>query len=316
MTAEEDLAGAADIEAVPVRHPGRWLSTFVIAVLAAMLIHSLVTNKRYGWHYVRQYAFTTPILHGVLVTLELTGAAMAIGIVGGTLLAVMRLSANPVVSTVSWFYIWVFRGTPVLVQILLWFNVSYLYPRVSIGVPFGPAFTTLTYNNVVSPLMAGILALGLNEAAYMAEIVRAGILSVDPGQSQAASALGMSSGLITRRIVLPQAMRVIIPPTGNETISMLKLTSLASIIAIPDLLQQTQNIINATYATMPLLIMASLWYLAISSVLTTGQYFIERRYGQGTVFGQPTDTLVQRLWRSIRYIRPHERRTAASAGAG
>ncbi|HVW79812.1 MAG TPA: amino acid ABC transporter permease [Mycobacteriales bacterium] len=311
MTAEEDLAGAADIEAVPVRHPGRWLSTFVIAVLAAMLIHSLATNSQYGWSYMRRYAFTTPILHGVVVTLELTAAAMAIGILGGAALAVMRLSKNPVVASASWLYIWLFRGTPVLVQILLWFNLSYLYPHVSIGIPFGPTFATTSYNSLVSKLTAGILALGLNEAAYMAEIVRAGILSVDPGQSQAASALGMSSGLITRRIVLPQAMRVIIPPTGNETISMLKTSALVSVIAVSELLQQTQNIINATYATIPLLLMASLWYLAMTSVLTVGQYFLERRYGRGTIFGQPDETLPRRLWRSVRYLRPATTSAAA-----
>jgi polar amino acid transport system permease protein len=300
----QEPTGVADIKAVPVRHPGRWLAALVIAVLAAMLIHSLLTNGRYGWHYIGHYAFTAPILHGVLITLELTAAAMAIGVVGGTLLGVMRLSANPVVSTASWFFVWGFRGTPVYVQILLWYNLSYLYPHVSIGIPFGPTFATANFNTLVSALTAGILALGLNEAAYMAEIVRAGILSVDPGQSQAAAALGMSSSLITRRIVLPQAMRVIIPPTGNETISMLKTTSLVSTIAVPELQEHIQAIINTTYATVPLLLLGSLWYLAMTSVLTIGQYFLERRYGRGTVFGQPQQTLPQRLWRSLRYLRP------------
>ncbi|HWA65706.1 MAG TPA: amino acid ABC transporter permease [Mycobacteriales bacterium] len=314
MTIEDDRTGTSEIKAVPVRHPGRWLATFVVAVLVAMLVNSFVTNSRYGWHYIGQYGFTSPVLRGVLVTLELTGAAMAIGIVGGTLLAVMRLSANPVMSSASWFYIWAFRGTPVFVQILLWYDLSYLYPRISIGIPFGPTFATANFNSIVTPLMAGILALGLNEAAYMAEIVRAGILSVDPGQAQAASALGMSSALVTRRIVLPQAMRVIIPPTGNETISMLKTTSLVSAIAVPELLQQTQAIINVNYATVPLLIMASLWYLAITSVLTVGQYFLERRYGRGTVFGQPQDTLAQRLWRAVRYIRPQPQPAESATG--
>jgi polar amino acid transport system permease protein len=311
VTTEESRTGPADIKAVPVRHPGRWLATAVIALLAAMLVHSLFTNSQYGWHYIWQYGFTKPILHGVLVTLELTGAAMVIGIVGGVVLAIMRLSPNPVVSSASWFYIWGFRGTPVLVQILLWFNLSYLYPHVSIGVPFGPTFATANYNTLVAPLTAGILALGLNEAAYMAEIVRAGILSVDRGQSEAAAALGMTTGLITRRIVLPQAMRVIIPPTGNETISMLKTSALVSVIAVPELLKHTQAIINVNFATIPLLLMASLWYLAMTSVLTVGQYFLERRYGRGTVFGQPDKTLAQRMWRGVRLIRPQVRAATA-----
>jgi polar amino acid transport system permease protein len=303
---DSGAAGAQPaIKAVPVRHPGRWVAAAVIAVLVAMLVNSFVTNSAYQWSLIRKYAFTSPILHGVLVTIELTAAAMAIGIVGGTLLAVMRLSPNPVVSTASWFYIWAFRGTPVLVQILLWFNLSSLFPHLSLGVPFGPTFVTVKFNSVVSALTAGILALGLNEAAYMAEIVRAGVLSVDPGQAEAASALGMGRGLVMRRIVLPQAMRVIIPPTGNETISMLKTSALVSAIAVPELLQEAQAIIYKTYAPVPLFIMASLWYLAMTSVLTVGQYFLERRFGRGTVFGQPDETLPRRLWRAIRYVRPH-----------
>ncbi|MGN6472492.1 MAG: amino acid ABC transporter permease [Mycobacteriales bacterium] len=298
------------IKAVPVRHPGRWVAVAIIGVLAAMLANSFVTNSQYHWSAIRHYAFTSPILHGVLVTIELTAAAMAIGVVGGTLLAVMRLSANPVVSTASWLYIWAFRGTPVLVQIYLWYNLSFLYRTVSLGIPFGPTFATFNYNHLVSGITAGILALGLNEAAYMAEIVRAGILSVDAGQSEAASALGMGRSLVMRRIVLPQAMRVIVPPTGNETISMLKTSSLVSVIAIAELLKQTQNIINRTYLTVPMLIMASLWYLAMTSVLTVGQYYIERRYGRGTVFGQPDQTLPRRLWDAIRHIRPHRDDTA------
>jgi polar amino acid transport system permease protein len=306
----EEAGTGAEIKAVPVRHPGRWVASAVIAVLVAMLVHSFVTNKNFQWSEIRHYAFTRPVLDGVLVTLELTAAAMAIGIVGGTLLAVMRLSANPIVSAASWLYIWAFRGTPVLVQILLWFNLSSLYPKISIGIPFGPAFYSTDYNSVVSALTAGILALGLNEAAYMAEIVRAGILSVDTGQSEAAAALGMKRGLVMRRIVLPQAMRVIIPPTGNETISMLKTSALVSVIAVADLLQHTQSIINVNFETIPMLIMASLWYLAMTSVLTVGQYYLERHYRRGSGFDGPGETLPGRLWHAIRYIRPGNEQTA------
>jgi polar amino acid transport system permease protein len=305
MTDVADRTGTAEIKAVPVRHPGRWISAVIIGVLVAMLVKSFFTNPRYDWSTQWHYAFTKPVLHGVLTTLELTFVAMAIGIVGGTLLAVMRLSPNPVLSSAAWFYIWIFRGTPVLVQIFLWYDLSFLLPHISLGVPFGPTFVTWNTNSLISALTAGILALGLNEAAYMAEIVRAGILSVDEGQTEAASALGMGRGLITRRIVLPQAMRVIIPPTGNETISMLKTSALVSTIAVPELLEQAQAIINRTYITLPLFVMVSLWYLALTTVLTIGQFYIERHYARGTSRGEPPPTLPQRLWRAIRYIRPH-----------
>jgi polar amino acid transport system permease protein len=301
MSAVDEVRGTAEIKAVPVRHPGRWVSVIVIGVLAAMLIHSFVSQPHYQWGLIRHYIFTSPVLHGVALTLELTAVAMLIGIVGGVILAVMRLSPNPVVGTASWLYIWFFRGTPVLVQILLWFNISYLFPRLSIGIPFGPTFATAQTNDLISATTAGILALGLNEAAYMAEIVRAGILSVDEGQNEAASALGMTQTLIMRRIVLPQAMRVIIPPTGNETISMLKTSSLVSAIAVAELLQQTQGIINATYAPIPLLLMASFWYLAMTSVLTVGQFYLERYFGRGSSRTGPQATLLERIWRSIRY---------------
>jgi polar amino acid transport system permease protein len=310
MSSEEAQTGSAEIKAVPVRHPGRWVATAVIAVLAAMLVHSFVTNENFGWSYFSQYGFTSPILHGVAITLELTAAAMAIGIAGGVILAIMRLSPNPVLSSVSWVYVWLFRGTPVLVQILLWYNLSYLYPHLSLGIPFGPTFVTANTNDVISALTAGILALGLNEAAYMAEIVRAGILSVDAGQSEAAAALGMTRGLVMRRVVLPQSMRVIIPPTGNETISMLKTSALVSTIAVAELLQQTQGIINRTYATVPLLLMASLWYLAMTSILTVGQYYLERHYRRGSGFAGPDQALPGRLWHAIRYIRPGNEQTA------
>jgi polar amino acid transport system permease protein len=306
MTDVADRTGAAEIKAVPVRHPGRWVSVAVIAVVIAMLVKSFFTNSRYNWSTQWHYAFTRPILHGIAVTLELTFAAMAIGIVGGVILAVLRLSPNPVLSSAAWFYIWLFRGTPVFVQILLWYNLSFLVPKISIGVPFGPTFVTWSTNSLIAPLTAGILALGLNEAAYMAEIVRAGILSVDEGQTEAASALGMGRGLIMRRIVLPQAMRVIVPPTGNETISMLKTTSLVSAIAVPELLQQAQAIINRTFDPIPLLIMASIWYLGMTTVLTIGQFYIERHFARGTSRGEPPPTLPRRLWRALRYVRPQQ----------
>jgi polar amino acid transport system permease protein len=304
VSSSGETTGTAELTAVPVRHPGRWIGAAVVAVLVAMLIDSFFTNPKYKWSTQRHYLFSHPILHGTVVTLEITVAAMAIGIVGGIMLAVMRLSPNPVLSSASWFYIWFFRGTPVLVQIVLWFNLSYLFPKLSLGIPFGPTFVSGDTNKLISALTAGILALGLNEAAYMAEIVRAGILSVDEGQSEAASALGMTRALVMRRVVLPQAMRIIVPPTGNETISMLKTSSLVSFIAVAELFQQGQNIINRTFITIPILIMVSIWYLAMTSVLTVGQFYLERYFGRGSSRSQPQATLPRRLWHAIRHTRP------------
>jgi len=223
-----------------------------------------------------------------VLTLELTVAAMAAGIVLGVLLAVMRLSPNPLVAGASGFYIWLFRGTPVLVQLLFWNFIAALYPEISIGVPFGgPELFSIEANSAITPFVAALLGLGLNEGAYMAEIVRAGILSVDEGQHQAAHSLGMSRLQTMRRIVLPQAMRVIIPPTGNETISMLKTTSLVSVIATTELLYAAQLIYSENYRTIPLLIVASIWYLAMTTVLSIGQWFLERRFGRGTSRQEP-----------------------------
>ena len=211
-----------EIKAVPVRHPGRWVAAAVVLVLIAMFVHSLVTNPRFEWGVIGSYFLSRRVLDGLEITILLTVVCMAIGIVLGVILAVMRLSANPLLSGASWVYIWFFRGTPVLVQLLFWYNMGALYPQVSLGVPFGPSFVHGNANSLVTALTAAILGLGLNEGAYMAEIVRAGILSVEHGQVEAAQALGMTRALTMRRIILPQAMRVIIPPTGNETISMLR----------------------------------------------------------------------------------------------
>jgi polar amino acid transport system permease protein len=265
------------IQAVPVRHPGRWIAAAIVAVVAVLLARSVITNPRFEWHLVGQYLFDSRVLHGVLTTIELTVIAMVIGILGGILLAVMRLSPNPMVSSSSFFYIWVFRGTPVLVQLLFWNFIAAVYPQITFGLPF----VHLDANSLIKPFTAAILGLGLNEAAYMSEIVRAGILSVDEGQSEAAQALGMTRGQTMRRIVLPQAMRVIVPPTGNEIISMLKTTSLASAIAVTELLYAVQLIYAQNYKTIPLLIVASIWYLFGTTLLSIGQYFLERRFGRG-----------------------------------
>jgi polar amino acid transport system permease protein len=279
------VSRGAAIEAVPVRHPGRWVAAAIVAVIAVMLVRSIATNPRFEWGVVGDYLFDDRILRGIVTTLELTVIAMVIGVVGGILLAVMRLSANPMVSGSSALYIWIFRGTPVLVQLLFWNFIAAVYPEITFGLPF----LHLNANDLIKPFTAAILALGLNEAAYMSEIVRAGILSVDEGQSEAAQALGMTRTQTMRRIVLPQAMRVIVPPTGNETISMLKTTSLASVIAVTELTYAAQLIYSQNYKTIPLLIVISLWYLLGTTILSIGQYFLERRFGRGfTRNPQPT----------------------------
>ena len=303
----EGAGGSVPMKVVPVRHPGRWVSAAVILVLMAMLFNSLVFSKvvrgnqtegRFQWGEVRKYLFTGPVFRGVGVTLELTAIAMAVGIVLGIVLAIMRLSPNRLLSGSAWVYIWFFRGTPVLVQLFFWYvGISYLYPRLTFGVPFGPAFFKVDANTLVTTFVAAALGLSLNEGAYMAEIVRAGIISVDEGQTEAAQSLGMAKLQTMRRIVLPQAMRVIIPPTGNETISMLKTTSLVYTIAGDDLFTATQNISNNNYQIVPLLVVASLWYLFFTSILTVGQFYIERHYARGSSRALPMTP-----WQRIRFM--------------
>jgi polar amino acid transport system permease protein len=288
-----------EIRAVPVRHPGRWIAAAVIAVLVASLARSAANNPRFEWGVVGDYLFSSRILKGLVVTLELTVLAMAIGIVLGVILALMRMSRSVLVSGASWTYIWLLRGTPVLVQILFWNFISAVYPSIDLGIPFGPSFVHLDANTLITPFMAGTLGLGLNEGAYMSEIVRAGIISVDEGQHDAAQALGMTRLQTMRRIVLPQAMRVIIPPTGNETISMLKTTSLVAFIALNDLLYTAQQIYSVNYKTIPLLMTVSIWYLAVTSVLSIGQYYLERHFGRGST-RETAPTLLQRVLAGVR----------------
>ncbi|HEY4929024.1 MAG TPA: amino acid ABC transporter permease [Acidimicrobiales bacterium] len=280
----------------------------VILVLLAMLVNSLLFSYRvrggtregrFQWGVVSHYLFTGPVLRGIVITLELTVIAMVAGITIGVVLAVLRLSPNPLLSGAAWLYIWFFRGTPVLVQLFFWYiGIAYLYVNVTLGVPFGPALVTFNSNTLITAFVAGALGLSLNEGAYMAEIVRAGIISVDEGQTEAAQSIGLSKLQTMRRIVLPQAMRIIIPPTGNETISMLKTTSLVSTIAVADLFQETQNIASRTYEVVPLLLVASLWYLFFTSVLTVGQYYIERYYARGASRQLPP-TPFQRLRQAL-----------------
>lgn len=282
------------------RHPGRWVATVVILLLTAMLAKSLVTNPRYHWDVVGEYLFSKVILHGLGNTIRLTVLAMIAGTVLGTILAVLRLSPNPLISKSIAVYVWFFRATPLLVQLLFWFNLAALYPEVSIGIPFGPPIVSAPADQLINIWTAALLGLSLHQAAYTAEIVRAGIVSVDPGQRDAAAALGMPRLLTLRRIVLPQAMRAIVPPMGNEVISMMKTTSLVSIIALPELLNSAQTVYARTYQTVPLLLVATFWYLVLTATLSVFQSALERRYGRGTTPASGGSSAVADRWRRRR----------------
>ena len=296
------------IDARPVRHPWRWVMLAVIAILVAMMISSFLTNARWDFSKALEIMQQSPVLEGLWKgTIVGTVGSMAIGVVGGVLIAVLRLSQNPVLRWVAFVYTWFFRGIPRLVLLaMIGTGIGFLYSSLDFGVPFGQqlaslmglssdfTFFTLDVNQFSSTLLAGIIGLGLSEAAYMAEIARAGILSVDTGQNEAAAALGMSRGKAMRRIVLPQAMRVIVPPTGNETIAMVKDTSLFSAIPIiTELFYQTRAIGTRTLLIMPSFVAVTAWYLIVGSVLMTGQYFLERRFGRGFATGVQTKPVVQ-----------------------
>ncbi len=282
----ETATGAGQVHAdepiVRLRHPWRWVAVAILALLAAQAIVFLVTNDELRWDLVGGYLFETSILQGVWMTIRLTVIAMAVGIVLGTVLAVMRLSDNPVFRAVAGGYVWLFRGTPILVQLLFWFFLGTVLPEITLGIPFtGVEFASWPTNDVIVPFTAAILGLGLNEAAYMAEIVRAGIGSVDKGQTEAAEALGMSPATTYRRVVLPQAARLIVPPTANQTISMLKLTSLCLVIGLAELTTTAQIIYGRNFQQIPMLLVASIWYLALTTILTLIQSRLEKRVGRG-----------------------------------
>jgi polar amino acid transport system permease protein len=264
------------IRAIPVRHPFRAAFAGLLSLLVVAFLIQMAGNPHYHWDVVTAYFTSWSIIEGLWRTIQLTVSAMSFGICLGLVLAMMRLSPNRVLFYITSLFVWFFRGTPLIVQIIFWFNLSTLYPNISLPIPFDPYFIQLDMNVIITPWAAAILALSLHEAAYMAEIIRGGILSVDDGQTEAATALGMRRVTTMRRIVLPQAMRAIVPPMGNNFISMLKTTSLVSVIALPELLYSAEIIYGRNFQTIPLLIVASLWYLIVTSVLTIGQYYIER----------------------------------------
>lgn len=282
------------IHAVPVRHWGRWISAAVVAVIAYAILNQLIVNPQFQWDVVWANLFKIQIVKAVGWTLALTVAAMVLGIILAVTMAIIRRSENPVLRSVATAYIWFFRGTPIYTQLIFWGLIGTLFPTITVGIPGVIDFFTFAPNTIFTErqytmFLFAVLGLGLNEGAYLAEIVRSGLNSVDPGQEEAAKALGMSNGMILRRIVLPQAMRVIVPPTGNETISMLKTTSLVT--AVPLSLELT-HVTNASgfssFKPIPFLIVAAIWYLVITSVLMVGQYYLEKFYGRGAGSGAQT----------------------------
>ncbi|WP_405482397.1 amino acid ABC transporter permease [Streptomyces sp. NBC_00009] len=257
-----------------VRRPrtGQWLAAAVVLVLLALAANSVIRNDAFQWDVVADYFTSASVLRGLGLTLWLTALVMALGFALGTLLAVMRLSANPVLRAVSWGYVWLFRSMPILVQLLFWFNIGALYPHI-LGIKTVDLF---------GPITVAIIGLTLHEAAYAAEVVRGGILSVDRGQIEAAQALGLSRLRRWRRIILPQAMRSIVPPAGNMLIGTLKGTSIVSVIAVQDLLYSVQLVYHRTYQVIPMLLVATIWYVVVTSLLSAGQFYVERHYARGS----------------------------------
>ncbi len=278
----EPTGSPAVIDAVPMRHPWRWVTAIVIVTLLGLFLYGAATNDAYGWSTFGKYILDERIVSGVVVTLELTVLSMILAILLAVLLAVMRLSPNPVFRSVSWVYLWIFRGTPVYVQLVFWGLFPTIYKNIQLGIPFGPTFFTFNIQNLSLYFLLAVIGLGLNEAAYLAEIIRAGISSVPEGQSEASTALGMSWLMTMRRTVLPQAMRVIIPPTGNEFIGQLKTTSLVAAVPFTfDLFGRQRDISAVLFQPIPLLLVAAAWYLLITSILMVGQFYLERYFSRG-----------------------------------
>ncbi|WP_434091820.1 amino acid ABC transporter permease [Streptomyces althioticus] len=296
---------------MPRRNVGRWITAGLALLLFAMVLNSVVRNDAFQWSVVGRYFTTSAVLDGLLLSLWLTAVVMVLGFLTGTVLAVMRLSGNPVLRTLSWGYIWIFRSTPLLVQLLFWFNIGALYPTLGLGIPFGPQFLTVQTVNLLGPTLTAVIGLTLHESAYAAEVVRGGILSVDSGQTEAAQALGLSRRRTLRRIVVPQAMRSIVPTAGNMLIGTLKGTSIVSVLAVHDLLYSVQLIYNQTYQIIPLLMVATLWYIAVTTALSIAQFYVERYYARGNSRSLPP-TPLQRLRLQLTALRLWLRKTTAA----
>jgi len=288
-------AGAEPVLAVvPRRNPWTWVGVAGVGLLVAMFVNGLVTNPGWDWATFGRYVATETVIRALGTTIQLTVLGTVAGFALGLVLAAMRLSSNAFLRTVAWAYIWAFRSIPLIVQLLFWFNIAYLYPTISFGLPFGPSFGSVSTNDLFGALGAAVLGLALHQAAYAAEIIRGGILSVDEGQREAASALGIPRRRQLARIVLPQAMRSILPNAANEVISLFKGTSIVSVLAIPELFYQVQVIYGRNSRVVPLLLVATVWYIVLTTLLSIGQYYVERHFARGSARSLPP-TPLQRL---------------------
>jgi polar amino acid transport system permease protein len=304
------LTGSGAQRVIPLRHPGRWVATVVVLVVLAQVAHGLVTNPFYQWDRFGYWFFRPVILDGLLVTLHVTAWAAVLGLLGGTALALARLSRSPVLQAVSWAYVWLFRSVPLIVLLLFLYNFSALYSSLGLGIPFGPVFVTFGVTTLATETVIAVVGLSLNEAAYAAEIVRAGILSVDQGQHEAAAALGLPRRYQFRRIVAPQALRSIVPNYVNLIISLIKSTSLVFYVSLLDLFGSAQSL-GSTYPgdIVPLLLVATVWYVILTSAVSVVQYYVERRFARGALRRVPP-TPLQRLRGAVAGLRA---RTAGAA---
>ncbi|MEV7771485.1 amino acid ABC transporter permease [Kitasatospora sp. NPDC086791] len=293
---------APEARIVARRKPGQWVAAAVALLLAAMAVTSVIRNDAFQWGVVADWFTARSVLDGLTLTLWLTAVTLALGFVFGTVLATMRLSTNPVLRTLSWGYIWIFRSTPPLVQLLFFFNIGALYPTLGLGIPFGPEFVTVRTVDLIGPTLTAVIGLTLLETAYAAEVIRGGILSVDRGQLEAAAALGLGRGRVLRRIVVPQAMRAIVPTAGNMLIGALKGTSIVSVLAVSDLLYSVQLVYLQSYRVIPMLMVATLWYLAITTLLSIGQYYVERHFAKGATRDGLPPTPLQRARATLRRV--------------
>ena len=311
-----DMTGAAggsspSYEVVKKRHPGRIAAAVLVIAVLGLIVLAAANARGLYWGVVGQYLFSGGVLMGLLRTIELTAAAMAVGLVLGVTFGVMRLSDNPVLSGASWLYVWAFRGTPIILQLFLWFNLALIFPSVTI-----PGLVHEKTISLMTPFVAAVLGFGINEGAYMSEIIRGGLLAVPMGQTEAALSLGASSSWVTRRIVLPQALRVILPTIGNETLGMLKLTSLAAFISFNELFGTVETIYYSNSYVIELLLVAGAWYIVASSVLSIGQYYIERKFGRGDLRGQRravAERMIILGWSKVRH--PYVPSRGSDAGA-
>ncbi|MFI1828143.1 amino acid ABC transporter permease [Streptomyces sp. NPDC020412] len=297
-----DGAAPDALTIVPARHYARWVAAAAAVVVIAQLLHGLATNPVWEWHVFRAYFLSETILQAVWVTLQLTLYATVLGFLLGTVLAFMRLSRNPVLQTVAWTYIWIFRSIPVIVQLVFWFNLSALYERLGVGIPFGPVFWSVDSNSLIGTIGAAVIGLTLHQAAYAAEVVRGGVVAVDRGQLEAAAALGIPRLRQIRRIVLPQAMRAILPTAGNEIIGLLKGTSVVYVMSIGELFYQVQVVYGRNGRVIPLLLVATAWYVVLTSLLSIGQYYVERHFARGAD-RTPPPTPIQRARHFARTLR-------------